>query len=430
MIKILLVALAVVIVVVGGLLQHREKGIALAALLVLLTFTGDVLSEVAADMIKPLFFGGESTSEETGDRSVVQGEAGLSPAPEAKPEAPPESAAPPDAQPESKPEAPPESAAPDRSEPESGTPPEPEPEPPEVPADPLEGVPDISGQRSVSGSLTEQGQEVQYQYTAPTSGRYQFDAGLGYGPLSLEVCNAYGGWLFGNSGYSCAAGELEAGKTYLVRVKYGSRPTDYTIEIGVPNPVTDVSGQISVSGSITYREQIDIYTYTAPVSGVYLFDSGLSYSALSVSVKNAQGETISRDSSSAHATLEEGKCYTLLVACTTSLLDYTVQFYTPQPIFDITAQSAASGMLTYQYQRDQYTYVPPADGRYCFDTGVSYGGVSMEVKDQAGRRVDGGRNALTVSLRAGELYTLSVFQEYMSLPAEYTVSVTAQQDPA
>lgn len=214
MIKILLVALAVVIVVVGGLLQHREKGIALAALLVLLTFTGDVLSEVAADMIKPLFFGGESTSEETGDRSVVQ------------------------------------------------------------------------------------------------------------------------------------------------------------------------------------------------------------------------GETISRDSSSAHATLEEGKCYTLLVACTTSLLDYTVQFYTPQPIFDITAQSAASGMLTYQYQRDQYTYLPPADGRYCFDTGVSYGGVSMEVKDQAGRRVDGGRNALTVSLRAGELYTLSVFQEYMSLPAEYTVSVTAQQDPA
>lgn len=85
MIKILLVALAVVIVVVGGLLQHREKGIALAALLVLLTFTGDVLSEVAADMIKPLFFGGESTSEETGDRSVVQGEAGLSPAPEPEP---------------------------------------------------------------------------------------------------------------------------------------------------------------------------------------------------------------------------------------------------------------------------------------------------------------------------------------------------------
>lgn len=238
MIKILLVALAVVIVAVGGLLQHREKGISLAALLVLLTFTGDVLSEVAADMIKPLFFGGESTSEETGDRSVVQGEAGLSPAPESKPEAPPESAAPPDAQPESKPEAPPESAAPDRSEPESGTPPEPEPEPPEVPADPLEGVPDISGQRSVSGSLTEQGQEVQYQYTAPTSGIYRFD------------------------------------------------------------------------------------------------------------------------------------------------------------------------------------------------TGVSYGGVSMEVKDQAGRRVDGGRNALTVSLRAGELYTLSVFQAYMSLPAEYTVSVTAQQDPA
>lgn len=221
MIKILLVALAVVIVVVGGLLQHREKGIALAALLVLLTFTGDVLSEVAADMIKPLFFGGESTSEETGDRSVVQGEAGLSPAPET-PSAP-----------VTEPAGDPEPAPAPETSPEPEAPPAPEP-----PADPLSGL-------------------------------------------------------------------------------------------------SDVSGLSSFSGSLTGKEQVDQYRYTAPTSGIYRFD-----------------------------------------------------------------------------------------------TGVSYGGVSMEAKDQAGRRVDGGRNALTVSLRAGELYTLSVFQEYMSLPAEYTVSVTAQQDPA
>lgn len=213
MIKILLVALAVVIVVVGGLLQHREKGIALAALLVLLTFTGDVLSEVTADMIKPLFFGAESTAEE-GERrpdstSAVQAGTVLSPAPQPEPAPAPETS------------------------PEPEAPPAPEP-----PADPLSGL-------------------------------------------------------------------------------------------------SDVSGLSSFSGSLTGKEQVDQYRYTAPTSGIYRFD-----------------------------------------------------------------------------------------------TGVSYGGVSMEVKDQAGRRVDGGRNALTVSLRAGELYTLSVFQEYMSLPAEYTVSVTAQQDPA
>lgn len=100
------------------------------------------------------------------------------------------------------------------------------------------------------------------------------------------------------------------------------------------------------------------------------------------------------------------------------------------PADPLSGLSSFSGSLTGKEQVDQYRYTAPTSGIYRFDTGVSYGGVSMEVKDQAGRRVDGGRNALTVSLRAGELYTLSVFQEYMSLPAEYTVSVTAQQDPA
>ena len=212
-VKGILILLAVVVIIGGVLMQSKEKGVALAIVLVLLSFAGDVLSEVTADMIKPLFFGAESTAEE-GERrpdstSAVQAGTVLSPAPQPEPAPAPETS------------------------PEPEAPPAPEP-----PADPLSGL-------------------------------------------------------------------------------------------------SDVSGLSSFSGSLTGKEQVDQYRYTAPTSGIYRFD-----------------------------------------------------------------------------------------------TGVSYGGVSMEVKDQAGRRVDGGRNALTVSLRVGELYTLSVFQEYMSLPAEYTVSVTAQQDPA
>lgn len=224
-VKGILILLAVVVIIGGVLMQSKEKGVALAIVLVLLSFAGDVLSEVTADMIKPLFFGAESTAEE-GERrpdstSAVQAETVLSPAPE--PEPAPETPSAPVTEPAGDPESAP---APETS-PEPEAPPAPEP-----PADPL-------------------------------------------------------------------------------------------------------SGLSSFSGSLTGKEQVDQYRYTAPTSGIYRFD-----------------------------------------------------------------------------------------------TGVSYGGVSMEAKDQAGRRVDGGRNALTVSLRVGELYTLSVFQEYMSLSAEYTVSVTAQQDPA
>ena len=230
-VKGILILLAVVVIIGGVLMQSKEKGVALAIVLVLLSFAGDVLSEVTADMIKPLFFGAESTAEE-GERrpdstSAVQAETVLSPAPE--PEPAPETPSAPVTEPAGDPESAP---APETS-PEPEAPPAPEP-----PADPLSGL-------------------------------------------------------------------------------------------------SDVSGLSSFSGNLTGKEQVDQYRYTAPTSGIYRFD-----------------------------------------------------------------------------------------------TGVSYGGVSMEAKDQAGRRVDGGRNALTVSLRVGELYTLSVFQEYMSLSAEYTVSVTAQQDPA
>lgn len=232
-VKGILILLAVVVIIGGVLMQSKEKGVALAIVLVLLSFAGDVLSEVTADMIKPLFFGAESTAEE-GERrpdstSAVQAETVLSPAPQPEPEPAPETPSAPVTEPAGDPEPAP---APETS-PEPEAPPAPEP-----PADPLSGL-------------------------------------------------------------------------------------------------SDVSGLSSFSGNLTGKEQVDQYRYTAPTSGIYRFD-----------------------------------------------------------------------------------------------TGVSYGGVSMEAKDQAGRRVDGGRNALTVSLRAGELYTLSVFQEYMSLPAEYTVSVTAQQDPA
>ena len=88
-VKGILILLAVVVIIGGVLMQSKEKGVALAIVLVLLSFAGDVLSEVTADMIKPLFFGAESTAEEGEGRpdstSAVQAETVLSPAPEPEP---------------------------------------------------------------------------------------------------------------------------------------------------------------------------------------------------------------------------------------------------------------------------------------------------------------------------------------------------------
>ena len=128
-VKGILILLAVVVIIGGVLMQSKEKGVALAIVLVLLSFAGDVLSEVTADMIKPLFFGAESTAEE-GERrpdstSAVQAETVLSPAPE--PEPAPETPSAPVTEPAGDPESAP---APETS-PEPEAPPAPQP-----PADP------------------------------------------------------------------------------------------------------------------------------------------------------------------------------------------------------------------------------------------------------------------------------------------------------
>lgn len=124
-VKGILILLAVVVIIGGVLMQSKEKGVALAIVLVLLSFAGDVLSEVTADMIKPLFFGAESTAEE-GERrpdstSAVQAETVLSPAPE--PEPAPETPSAPVTEPAGDPEPAP---APETS-PEPEAPPAPEP---------------------------------------------------------------------------------------------------------------------------------------------------------------------------------------------------------------------------------------------------------------------------------------------------------------
>ncbi|MBM6872031.1 hypothetical protein, partial [Pseudoflavonifractor phocaeensis] len=70
--------------------------------------------------------------------------------------------------------------------------------------------------------------------------------------------------------------ELEAGKTYILSIEYSNGPCDYTVSIGVPNPVEDATGSTQISGSLTYKGQEDRYQYTAPTSGIYRFSTDLS----------------------------------------------------------------------------------------------------------------------------------------------------------
>lgn len=432
MIKIILVLLAVAVVLGSILLHCKEKGFALAVAMALLAFGGDILSEVVADYVKPLFYDSassvterqpEQAAPDNGLEYTTDANAGTVPQPEAVPA--PQPAPQPAPEPENTPAPAPEPAPEPLPQPEPEPVPQPEPQPEPEPADPLSGLTDISGMTAVSGSVVEKDQVNQYRYTAPISGTYRFETDLGFNNISLKVSNAYGTRLGGGSGSDGTALDLEAGKTYILSIEY-RKPLDYTVQIYVPNPVADITGQTSFSGSLTYYDQKDRYTYTAPVSGIYRFDSGRGFGALSIQVLNEQGGKTASGSASTTAELEAGRTYTLVLEESGYFFDYTIQINIPNPPTDISAQWGASGTLVYMGQEDRYFFAAPMDGTYEFSTGISYGGPTMKILDESKNNAGRGRGSISVSLKGGTVYTLTVYQEYQTLPLDYAISITQQ----
>lgn len=65
--------------------------------------------------------------------------------------------------------------------------------------------------------------------------------------------------------------DLKAGEEYSIVVKYASGFGDYSLVIGRQNPTVDISGLTEISDRITFKEQKNIYSFTAPYDGECLF---------------------------------------------------------------------------------------------------------------------------------------------------------------
>lgn len=179
------------------------------------------------------------------------------------------------------------------------------------------GVPnelaDVTGSTSVSGSITYQDQNDQYRYVAPVSGRYRFDSDLSAGgSVKIRISGENGNSL--SSSTNALTINLEAGKTYILSVEYRDVPCDYTVNIGVPIAVTDITEEGYISGCIRYRDQTDRYLYTAPDTGTYRFSTDLDAGGkVKVRIGGENGNSIKYAINDLSVNLEEGKTYMLSV---------------------------------------------------------------------------------------------------------------------
>lgn len=284
---------------------------------------------------------------------------------------------------------------------------------------------DITAANSASGSLTESGQKDCYRYTALIGGTYRFSTDRSAGGAARVRISGENNRSI-DSGTNALTIDLEQGKTYILSIEYQNDPCDYTVNIGVPVPLSDISGETSVSGQITFQDQKNRYYYTAPVSGTYRFDANLSAGGqVRVRISGENGNSIDYGTNALTIDLEAGKTYILGIEYRNGPCDYVVSIGVPIPITDITGYGSVSGNITYQDQKDRYYYTAPVSGTYCFNSNLSAGGeVRIRVSGENGASLNYGTNTLKMNLEAGKTYILSV--EHRNTPCSYTVLLELQ----
>ncbi len=285
---------------------------------------------------------------------------------------------------------------------------------------------------SFSGSLSTRGQIDRYLYTAPQSGRYFF----GFvkdrpgGDFSFTVTDSSGRVLNDSSSYlEGAAADLTDGRTYYIEISWLDDPVDYTVTIGMPWEEKEITGDV-ISSRLTYKDQRDVYTYTAPVSGKYRFTLDISDVECAYSFELRDGKNAVLTSAESYtdgrtAELTEGETYTVIITQYDGLADYTVTIGVPSVPRAVTGESFG-GSITYTDQQDRYTLSAPVTGRYWFgfvpgDADFLYSFELLDDKKASVAYSNSYREGRSAELEAGREYSILI--TYDTGFGDYSVTV-------
>lgn len=140
---------------------------------------------------------------------------------------------------------------------------------------------DISEYNVIADSVQYRDQRNVYHFTPTVTGRYRFEiSNLTKGSnnkVNLLIWNERGGEE-GSTSYGIKNGEgltiddMQANETYEIQIHQYSGYDLYNLNIGLQKETQDISKYISVSDSIQYTDQRNVYTFTPSSSGKYRFE--------------------------------------------------------------------------------------------------------------------------------------------------------------
>lgn len=299
-----------------------------------------------------------------------------------------------------------------------------------------------------SGNISNEDQVDEYSFVAPYDGCYRADiTELQNGvSVALYIIDDTGSSVASDTyclnGEGTTATNLVADHTYVVRVKQDSGYSGYKLTIGMQKPTVDVTGFTTVSDSIEYTDQRNVYTFTAPLDGRYRFElSGIQNGTdFELYMYNYLGETLEYDSYCLNEEgitvkdLKAGETYQVQVRQDGGFSSYTMFIGYQKATMDITNLSSLTDSIEYTDQRNVYSFTAPVDGRYRFEISGMQSGTDVELYmfNSLGETVDSdtyclnGEGITVKGLVAGEVYELQIRQD--SGLSGYTLSIGKQKE--
>ena len=242
-----------------------------------------------------------------------------------------------------------------------------------------------------------------------------------------------------NGGFST---QLTAGQTYTVEVTMRSVAVAGTcfLNTGCQTATADVSAYTAIHDSMSFKNQVNYYTFTPSVDGAYRlwFSNVVSGLDMNIYVYNDLEEVVTYSTGCGNNeginlnNLAAGKTYLIKVVYRSGQGPYTLNLGKQQATVDVSKYNTIQDNLYFNNQVNRYTFTVPANGNYRIQMGNITGSlyVRLYVYNSLGETVanndvrnDGGFTL--TNLVAGQTYTITVGYYNGSTP--YTLYIYGQK---
>lgn len=225
--------------------------------------------------------------------------------------------------------------------------------------------------KSYSGYISENHKTNEYIFKTPRSGIYNFSIEdiMATATARIKVFDNNDNCIIdthNNSAYEELAGNTD----YRIVISQSSGESDFKLVIGIQKKKVDISRTSTIYDQVSFKNQKNKYSFTAPISGIYRFDiteSNANNSFRLMMWDDKDNNISDTYNDGFYEELDGGKTYEIQVRQSTGIGNYCLKVGFQKPTTDVTGYTKVVDSIEYTDQKNIYNFTPNITGRYRFD---------------------------------------------------------------